>query len=117
MKGPQKKLILNTKTFEIHEGLKNLCDKQNFHLANMSNKLSGKINNNTEYLYVRRIFPEIKNPYFTKNNREFNFLEVYSYTDRYGEGDIAIVQMLDDEKKYILKDEKVGNYLNIEDEF
>jgi len=116
-KGATRKLILNTKTIEVFEGLKNLCEKENLHIANLSNKLSGKINNNTDYLYIKKIYPEINNPYFTKDNRAFNFIEVFNYFDKFGGGDIAIVEMVDNNKKYILKDEKVGNYIEIKDFF
>ena len=116
-KGAAKKLILNTKTIELFEGLKNLCEKENLHMANLSNKLNGKINNNTDYLYVKKICPEINNPYITKDNRQFNFIEVFNYMDKFGGGDIAIVEMIDDKKKYVIKDEKVGKYIDIKDFF
>lgn len=116
-KGASKKLILNTEKIELIEGLKKLCENENLHLANMSNKLSGKINNNTEYLYVKEIYPEIKNPYYTKDNRAFNFLQIFCYMDNFGGGDIAIVETIDDNKKHIIKDETVAKHIKINDFF
>jgi hypothetical protein len=111
--GAKRKKILNTKTLEIVEGLRELCLKENINMPNLSNKLNGKINNNTSFLFVEDIYPTIENPYKAKNGREFNILKVYNYIDRYGGGDIAIVEMIDNKSKHIIKDEVLANYLDI----
>jgi hypothetical protein len=111
--GAKRKKILNTKTLEITEGLRELCLKENINMPNLSNKLNGKINNNTSFLFVEEINPIIENPYKAKNGREFNILNVFSYIDRYGGGEIAIVEMIDNKSKYTIKDEVLANYLDI----
>ena len=82
-------------------------------MPNLSNKLNGKKNNNTDYLYVTELEVEVNNPYKTKNNREFNILSVFNYIDNFEGGDIAIVEMLDNGKKYTLLDRKLAEFIEI----
>lgn len=112
-KGATKKLILNIKNGEILKGLKKLCDSENLHLANMSNKLSGKIKNNTDYLYVKEIDVEIKNPYFAKDGTPFNIEKVFTYMDKFGGGTIAIVNA--NNKRQTISDRTLENYIQIND--
>ena len=110
-------MILNTKTFEIIYGLQELCIKENLHLGSMSNKLTGKSNNNSIYVYVKEIYPELQEKYFTPNSIEFNILRVFNYQDRSGGGDLAIVQIVESGKKAIIWDRKLAEYVEINDFF
>ena len=111
--GAKKKMIINVKTCEIFYGLKELCLKNSFNMPAMSNKLNGKNNNNTDFLYIENLEVEFNNPYQAKNGREFNILNVYRYSDAFEGGDVAVVQMIDDKKKYTILDRKLAEYITI----
>ena len=98
--------VLNTSTLKIYDSLKELCLLKNMNYTYMSKKLSDKIPNNTNYIYVKELHFDKDVVFLDKNKNPFELLHYFELVDTYL---MAVVKTID-KKVIVLEHEQIEKY-------
>jgi len=75
-----KKQVLNFRTGDLYDSLTEVCENQNLNYSDMSNKLSGKKSNTTDFVYAK-IQENIFTDNYKSDSGEFKVLHVFKNKD------------------------------------